>query len=52
MSPWSSIGTRASATFICRCVTRMWLERPQSGETMVTYDLTGMSPKVPEAKQE
>src|SRR6476660_9712391 len=27
-----------------------WLERPQSGETMVTYDLTGDSPIPPEAK--
>ena len=27
-----------------------WLERPQSGETMVTYDLTGDSPRPPEAK--
>jgi NTE family protein len=24
-----------------------WLERPQSGETMVTYDLTGDSPEAP-----
>src|ERR1700686_3889968 len=29
-----------------------WLERPQSGETMVTYDLTGDVSAVPEAKQE
>src|ERR1700730_11820689 len=27
-----------------------WLERPQSGETMVTYDLTGDEPKPPESK--
>src|SRR5882762_8298091 len=26
-----------------------WLERPQSGETMVTYDLTGESTDLPEA---
>jgi NTE family protein len=29
-----------------------WLERPQSGETMVTYDLTGEEGYAPEAKQE
>jgi NTE family protein len=29
-----------------------WLERPQSGETMVTYDLTGEQGYAPEAKQE
>jgi NTE family protein len=29
-----------------------WLERPQSGETMVTYDLTGDVSPVPETKQE
>ncbi len=29
-----------------------WLERPQSGETMVTYDLTGDSPEAPKGKQE
>src|ERR1700732_4613796 len=29
-----------------------WLERPQSGETMVTYDLTGDSPETPTGKQE
>jgi len=28
-----------------------WLERPQSGETMVTYDLTGENTKTPEAKK-
>jgi NTE family protein len=28
-----------------------WLERPQSGETMVTYDLTGDESKTPAAKQ-
>jgi NTE family protein len=28
-----------------------WLERPQSGETMVTYDLTGESTDLPEAKR-
>ena len=28
-----------------------WLERPQSGETMVTYDLTGEDYKTPEAKK-
>jgi NTE family protein len=27
-----------------------WLERPQSGETMVTYDLTGEEAKSPESK--
>src|ERR1700756_3409 len=27
-----------------------WLERPQSGETMVTYDLTGDEPTPPETK--
>ncbi|QOZ31191.1 DUF3734 domain-containing protein [Bradyrhizobium sp. CCBAU 53421] len=27
-----------------------WLERPQSGETMVTYDLTGDEPMPPESK--
>jgi NTE family protein len=27
-----------------------WLERPQSGETMVTYDLTGDEPKPPESR--
>jgi NTE family protein len=29
-----------------------WLERPQSGETMVTYDLTGDVTPPPEAKKE
>jgi NTE family protein len=29
-----------------------WLERPQSGETMVTYDLTGEGTDLPDAKQE
>jgi NTE family protein len=29
-----------------------WLERPQSGETMVTYDLTGDISGVPDAKRE
>jgi NTE family protein len=29
-----------------------WLERPQSGETMVTYDLTGDLTPPPEAKKE
>jgi NTE family protein len=28
-----------------------WLERPQSGETMVTYDLTGEDTKTPEGKK-
>ena len=29
-----------------------WLERPQSGETMVTYDLTGDASTASEGKQE
>ena len=29
-----------------------WLERPQSGETMVTYDLTGEQSEIPNRKQE
>jgi NTE family protein len=29
-----------------------WLERPQSGETMVTYDLTGDGTEIPDRKQE
>src|SRR5713226_4979352 len=29
-----------------------WLERPQSGETMVTYDLTGDGTETPAGKQE
>jgi NTE family protein len=29
-----------------------WLERPQSGETMVTYDLTGEGTEAPDGKQE
>jgi NTE family protein len=29
-----------------------WLERPQSGETMVTYDLAGDSPETLDGKQE
>jgi NTE family protein len=29
-----------------------WLERPQSGETMVTYDLAGDATETPAAKQE
>jgi NTE family protein len=29
-----------------------WLERPQSGETMVTYDLTGDDTETPKGKQE
>jgi NTE family protein len=29
-----------------------WLERPQSGETMVTYDLTGDDSEIPIEKQE
>jgi NTE family protein len=29
-----------------------WLERPQSGETMMTYDLTGDGTKTPGGKQE
>jgi NTE family protein len=29
-----------------------WLERPQSGETMVTYDLTGDVTDVPDGKEE
>ena len=29
-----------------------WLERPQSGETMVTYDLTGDDTEPPDGKQE
>ena len=29
-----------------------WLERPQSGETMMTYDLTGDGSKTPDGKQE
>jgi NTE family protein len=29
-----------------------WLERPQSGETMVTYDLTGDGTGTIEGKQE
>jgi NTE family protein len=28
-----------------------WLERPQSGETMVTYDLTGEDTKAPQGKK-
>jgi len=28
-----------------------WLERPQSGETMMTYDLTGTAPKPPPANR-
>ena len=28
-----------------------WLERPQSGETMVTYDLTGEDTKTPQGKK-
>jgi NTE family protein len=28
-----------------------WLERPQSGETMVTYDLTGEDAKAPQGKK-
>src|SRR6202051_3971004 len=29
-----------------------WLERPQTGETMVTYDLTGDGSETPDGKQE
>ena len=29
-----------------------WLERPQSGETMVTYDLTGDVSAAPKGKKE
>src|SRR6201992_3695068 len=29
-----------------------WLERPQTGETMVTYDLTADAPSAPDGKQE
>jgi NTE family protein len=29
-----------------------WLERPQSGETMVTYDLTGDGTEIPDGKKE
>src|SRR5271154_2826350 len=29
-----------------------WLQRPQSGETMVTYDLTGDGSEIPDGKQE
>jgi NTE family protein len=29
-----------------------WLERPQSGETMVTYDLTGDGSDAPDGKEE
>ena len=29
-----------------------WLERPQSGETMVTYDLTGQDYETPESKKQ
>ena len=29
-----------------------WLERPQSGETMVTYDLTGDESKTPASKKQ
>jgi NTE family protein len=29
-----------------------WLERPQSGETMMTYDLTGDDTEIPVEKQE
>jgi len=29
-----------------------WLERPQSGETMVTYDLTGDVSSAPAAKKQ
>jgi NTE family protein len=29
-----------------------WLERPQNGETMVTYDLTGDGTEIPDDKQE
>jgi len=29
-----------------------WLERPQSGETMVTYDLTGEGTDAPVGKKE
>jgi NTE family protein len=29
-----------------------WLERPQSGETMMTYDLTGDGTETPDGKQE
>jgi NTE family protein len=29
-----------------------WLERPQSGETMVTYDLTGEESKTPAARKQ
>ena len=29
-----------------------WLERPQSGETMVTYDLTGEESKIPAARKQ
>jgi NTE family protein len=29
-----------------------WLERPQSGETMVTYDLTGDVSSAPASKKQ
>jgi NTE family protein len=31
---------------------RDWLERPQSGETMMTYDLTGNGTETLDGKQE
>ena len=52
MSPWSSIGTRASRDVHLSMRHKEWLERPQSGETMVTYDLTGDDSKAPAGKQE
>ena len=41
MSPWSSIGNAGVRDVHLSMRHKEWLERPQSGETMVTYDLTG-----------
>jgi NTE family protein len=51
MSAWSSTGIRARDVHLSMRHEK-WLERPQYGETMVTYDLTGDGTETQDEKQE
>ena len=52
MSAWSSTGTPGVRDVHLSMRHKDWLERPQSGETMVTYDLTRDSEAPPPKRSE
>ena len=52
MSAWSSTGARDARDVHLSMRHKEWLERPQNGETMVTYDLTGDGTETLDPKQE